>query len=95
MIYNIFKGDAAKSPASVRVGEMYAAMYEDFRWYRCVVKNVLPDDNISVQFIDYGDFTGVLRACMAKLPEKFCKLPPLAISVKLHGMGLVFFFLRK
>lgn len=65
-------------------------MNDDLRWYRCIVKQVLDDDMVSIQFIDYGDFTVLMRACLAKLPEKFCILPPLAISVKLQGRKITF-----
>uniref|UniRef100_A0A452QZ56 Tudor domain-containing protein 1 n=1 Tax=Ursus americanus TaxID=9643 RepID=A0A452QZ56_URSAM len=47
----------------------------DGNWYRALVKEILPDGNIKVHFVDYGNMEEVTADELQMIPSKFLKLP--------------------
>uniref|UniRef100_A0A8C3YS85 Tudor domain-containing protein 1 n=1 Tax=Catagonus wagneri TaxID=51154 RepID=A0A8C3YS85_9CETA len=47
----------------------------DGNWYRALVKEISPNGNIKVQFVDYGNAEEVIADELRMIPSKFLKLP--------------------
>lgn len=58
----------------------------DGNWYRALVKEILPDGNIKVHFVDYGNMEEVTADELRMIPPKFLKLPFQGIRCWLVGM---------
>ncbi|XP_039386600.1 tudor domain-containing protein 6 [Mauremys reevesii] len=71
----------------VQVGDLICAVFsEDGLWYRAVVKEKLSDEQISVQYIDYGN-TSVVNICeTSRLLEKYSSVPMMSIHSSLAGV---------
>uniref|UniRef100_A0A8C0H0M1 Tudor domain containing 6 n=1 Tax=Chelonoidis abingdonii TaxID=106734 RepID=A0A8C0H0M1_CHEAB len=71
----------------VQVGDLICAVFsEDGLWYRAVVKEKLSDEQISVQYIDYGN-TSVVNICeTSRLLEKYSSVPMMSINSSLAGV---------
>ncbi|XP_030411140.1 tudor domain-containing protein 6-like isoform X3 [Gopherus evgoodei] len=71
----------------VQVGDLICAVFsEDGLWYRAVVKEKLSDEQISVQYIDYGN-TFVVNICeTSRLLEKYSSVPMMSIHSSLAGV---------
>ena len=46
MGFLLLKGDAAKAPSVIKVGEMYAGLHDDMQWYRCVVRKAIDETQV-------------------------------------------------
>uniref|UniRef100_M3XSB9 Tudor domain containing 1 n=1 Tax=Mustela putorius furo TaxID=9669 RepID=M3XSB9_MUSPF len=58
------------------VGQPCCAFFAgDGNWYRALVKEILPDGNIKVHFVDYGNMEEVTADELRIIPSKFLKLP--------------------
>ena len=65
-------------------GDFVLAQYDaDQMWYRALVKNVLPDSLLEVQFIDYGNTEVVSAQKMIMCSGNFLELPVQAIPCSL------------
>ncbi|XP_054937754.1 tudor domain-containing protein 1 isoform X2 [Physeter macrocephalus] len=64
---NIFKAEVGQPCCAFFVG--------DGNWYRALVKEILPNGNIKVQFVDYGNIEEVTADELQMIPSKFLKLP--------------------
>ncbi|KAM9154669.1 tudor domain-containing protein 6 [Pangshura tecta] len=71
----------------VQVGDFICAVFsEDGLWYRAVVKEKLSDEQISVQYIDYGN-TSVVNICeTSRLLERYSSIPMMSIHSSLAGV---------
>lgn len=78
----------AKSPCGqlFQAGDLISAVYsEDSLWYRAVVKETT-SDNLSVQYIDYGN-TSIINIDQAhRLPEDLSSIPAISIRCFLGGL---------
>nr|XP_014692995.2 LOW QUALITY PROTEIN: tudor domain-containing protein 6 [Equus asinus] len=67
-------------------GDLICAIFpEDNLWYRAVVREQLPDDLLSVHFIDYGNVSVVHTNKIGKLDLINALLPGLCIHCSLRG----------
>ncbi|KAM9051301.1 tudor domain-containing protein 1 isoform 7-T7 [Megaptera novaeangliae] len=64
---NNFKAEVGQTCCAFFVG--------DGNWYRALVKEILPNGNIKVQFVDYGNIEEVTADELQMIPSKFLKLP--------------------
>ncbi|XP_063771381.1 tudor domain-containing protein 15 [Pseudophryne corroboree] len=68
-------------------GVLVVAQYpDDNLYYRAEIKEILQDRSFKVEFIDYGNAAHVDSSCVFKIPEKFCTIPKLSVSVFLTGV---------
>lgn len=58
----------------------------DGNWYRALVKEILSNGNVKVQFVDYGNIEEVTADELQMIPSKFLKLPFQGIQCWLVGM---------
>ena len=58
----------------------------DSNWYRALVKEILPNGNFKVHFVDYGNIEEVTADELQMIPSKFLKLPFQGIQCWLVGM---------
>lgn len=58
----------------------------DGNWYRALVEEILPDGNIKVHFVDYGNMEEVTVDELQMIPSKFLKLPFQGMRCWLVGM---------
>lgn len=58
----------------------------DGSWYRAVVKEIVPNGNVRVHFVDYGNIEEVTADELQMLPTKFLKLPFQGVQCWLVGM---------
>uniref|UniRef100_A0A674IPV4 Tudor domain containing 6 n=1 Tax=Terrapene triunguis TaxID=2587831 RepID=A0A674IPV4_9SAUR len=80
-------GTEGLSQQQMQVGDLVCAVFsEDGLWYRAVVKEKLSDEQISVQYIDYGN-TSVVNVCETnRLLEKYSSIPMMSIHSSLAGV---------
>ncbi|XP_005297429.2 tudor domain-containing protein 6 isoform X2 [Chrysemys picta bellii] len=80
-------GTESLSQQQMQVGDLIGAVFsEDGLWYRAVVKEKLSDEQISVQYIDYGN-TSVVNVCETnRLLEKYSSIPMMSIHSSLAGV---------
>ncbi|TKC53552.1 hypothetical protein EI555_015501, partial [Monodon monoceros] len=64
---NNFKAEAGQPCCAFFVG--------DGNWYRALVKEILSNGNVQVQFVDYGNIEEVTADELQMIPSKFLKLP--------------------
>uniref|UniRef100_G1M9K2 Tudor domain-containing protein 1 n=1 Tax=Ailuropoda melanoleuca TaxID=9646 RepID=G1M9K2_AILME len=67
-----------KVPSDFRaeIGRPCCAFFAgDGNWYRALVEEILPDGNIKVHFVDYGNMEEVTVDELQMIPSKFLKLP--------------------
>nr|XP_033698236.1 tudor domain-containing protein 1 [Tursiops truncatus] len=58
------------------VGQPCCAFFVgDGNWYRALVKEILSNGNVKVQFVDYGNIEEVTADELQMIPSKFLKLP--------------------
>ncbi|XP_036079356.1 tudor domain-containing protein 1 isoform X1 [Rousettus aegyptiacus] len=58
------------------IGQPCCAFFAgDGSWYRAVVKEIVPNGNVRVHFVDYGNIEEVTADELQMLPTKFLKLP--------------------
>ncbi|XP_055280271.1 tudor domain-containing protein 1 [Moschus berezovskii] len=58
----------------------------DSNWYRALVKEILPNGNFKVHFVDYGNIEEVTADELQMIPSKFLKLPFQGIQCWLVGI---------
>lgn len=58
----------------------------DSNWYRALVKEILPNGNFKVHFVDYGNVEEVTADELRMIPSRFLKLPFQGIRCWLVGM---------
>uniref|UniRef100_A0A8C2PHN5 Tudor domain containing 1 n=1 Tax=Capra hircus TaxID=9925 RepID=A0A8C2PHN5_CAPHI len=58
----------------------------DSNWYRALVKEILPNGNFKVHFVDYGNVEEVTADELQMIPSKFLKLPFQGIQCWLVGI---------
>lgn len=58
----------------------------DGSWYRAVVKEIVPNGNVKVHFVDYGNIEEVTSDELQMIPTKFLKLPFQGVQCWLVGM---------
>uniref|UniRef100_A0A8B9YNR3 Tudor domain-containing protein 1 n=1 Tax=Bos mutus grunniens TaxID=30521 RepID=A0A8B9YNR3_BOSMU len=58
----------------------------DNNWYRALVKEILPNGNFKVHFVDYGNIEEVTADELQMIPSKFLKLPFQGIQCWLVGI---------
>lgn len=58
----------------------------DGRWYRALVKEIVPNGNIKVHFVDYGNIEEVTADELQMIPSQFLTLPFQGIQCWLVGM---------
>lgn len=58
----------------------------DGNWYRALVKEILPNGNVKVHFVDYGNSEEVTADELQMMPSTFLKLPFQGIQCWLVGM---------
>ncbi|KAM9197134.1 tudor domain-containing protein 1 [Dugong dugon] len=58
------------------IGQPCCAVFAgDGNWYRALVKEILPDGNVKVHFVDYGNIEEVTADELQTISSKFLKLP--------------------
>lgn len=77
---------------AVQVGELYAAPYEDestaTRYYRAVIKLLLPQDMVWVFYIDYGNYARVRKSTLREIPKNALRdISPLAFECMLSEIA--------
>ena len=67
---------------------MYAGYHEEY-WYRVMVKAFIPGSQteLSIHFVDYGDFNILSTDDLCPLPEPFRTLPCQAVKGSLAGVN--------
>lgn len=55
-------------------------------WYRALVKEIVPNGNIKVHFVDYGNIEEVTADELQMIPSEFLTLPFQGIKCWLVGM---------
>lgn len=58
----------------------------DGNWYRALVKEVVPNGNVKVHFVDYGNIEEVTADELQMIPSEFLILPFQGIQCWLVGM---------
>lgn len=58
----------------------------DGNWYRALVKEIVPNGNIKVHFVDYGNIGEVTADELQMIPSEFLTLPFQGIQCWLVGM---------
>lgn len=84
-IYDLYKESGKDAVTDPTVGLYCAARAEDGNFYRAVVSEV-GETQIKVFFVDYGNTEVVDRINIRTLPDKFKKLPRLALKCALSGV---------
>ncbi|XP_011505698.1 PREDICTED: tudor domain-containing protein 7B [Ceratosolen solmsi marchali] len=74
------------TPGSVKVGSMYAVKYDDGKWYRGYVSQIIAKNICAIHFCDYGDYRTVFLENLQPLQNQFYDLPYQAIRAKLFGV---------
>uniref|UniRef100_A0A3B4TSE8 Tudor domain containing 6 n=2 Tax=Seriola dumerili TaxID=41447 RepID=A0A3B4TSE8_SERDU len=86
-IYHLYKDSENKNVVkNPTVGLYCAAKAEDGDFYRATVSEV-HETQVKVFFVDYGNAEVVDRMNIRTLPDKFKKLPMLALKCTLAGVG--------
>ncbi|XP_069844164.1 tudor domain-containing protein 1 isoform X3 [Dipodomys merriami] len=58
------------------IGQPCCAFFAgDGNWYRALIKEILPNGNVKVHFVDYGNIEEVTTDELRMIPSKFLKLP--------------------
>ncbi|XP_006920906.1 tudor domain-containing protein 1 [Pteropus alecto] len=58
------------------IGQPCCAFFAgDGSWYRAIVKEIVPNGNVKVHFVDYGNIEDVTSDELQMIPTKFLKLP--------------------
>ncbi|XP_074541721.1 tudor domain-containing 6 [Halichoeres trimaculatus] len=84
-IYDLYKDSENTDVRNPTVGLYCASKSEDGDFYRATVTEV-GEAEIKVLFVDYGNTENVDRCNIRALPDKFKKLPRLALKCKLAGI---------
>lgn len=58
----------------------------DGNWYRALVKEILPNGNVKVHFVDYGNIEEVTADELRMISSTFLNLPFQGIRCRLAGM---------
>lgn len=58
----------------------------DGNWYRALVHEVVPNGNVKVHFVDYGNMEEVTADELQMIPSKFLNLPFQGVQCWLAGM---------
>ncbi|XP_037597657.1 tudor domain-containing protein 1 isoform X5 [Cebus imitator] len=64
---NVFKAEAGQPCCAFFAG--------DGNWYRALVKQILPNGNVKVHFVDYGNIEEVTTDELRMIPSSFLNLP--------------------
>jgi hypothetical protein len=58
----------------------------DGNWYRALIKEILPNGNVKVHFVDYGNTEEVMTDELRMIAFKFLKLPFQGVRCWLAGI---------
>lgn len=73
-------------PTNIEIGNIYLVKYKmDNNWYRARVTAAVDDEQFEVFYIDYGNKENTTAENMRSIPERFLKIPPLALRCSLFG----------
>ena len=71
---------------SVEIGDVCAALYsDDNQWYRAKIREFVDNDQVLIQFLDYGNCELTSKNGLMELEETFTKLPAFCFMCKLSG----------
>ncbi|KAI4551049.1 hypothetical protein MJT46_020153, partial [Ovis ammon polii x Ovis aries] len=76
---NDFKAEIGQPCCAFFVGKLH-------NWYRALVKEILPNGNFKVHFVDYGNVEEVTADELRMIPSRFLKLPFQGIRCWLVGI---------
>ena len=72
--------------SSVEIGDVCAALYsDDNQWYRAKIREFVDNDQVLIQFLDYGNCELTNKNGLMELEETFTKLPAFCLVCKLSG----------
>lgn len=73
-------------PGAVEIGNIYLVKYKmDNNWYRARVTAAVDSEQFEVFYIDYGNKEVTSITNMRSIPERFLRVPPLALRCSLFG----------
>jgi len=85
--YDYMTQDELPMPPKLEVGQLFAALHTDRKWYRVAVKSVVHDsDQVTVYLVDIGEFSIIRKCDLMPLLPKFRNLPFQAIKARLVGI---------